>query len=414
MSSTVSSGGGGAGHPSTTTTTTEGEKSRRPKEDAWRQQKVPAWRPLITRDVVTATFFVVGLIAMAMGWILKSVESQQVYQRKIQYDGSDADVGDCKIHRANAGRVCNVSLRINHKMEAPAYVYYEIENFYQNHQRYITSLSAEQLMGANLKKGELSECQPLKRNGSKILSPCGLQANSMFNDVITLQNPDLTMRENKIAWRSDRKQKFSQPNHFDWSTTAYNESFCGFDEPCPDFVCRSAGVHTGCRGYVCRGGDFDDGKCEAGQHAVFYYRGFDDYQFLYQTFPRIISPIVGQESERFIVWMRLGGLSHFRKLYGRITDTLHEGDHLTFTIVNNFNVDSFHGKKSIVVSTSSSLGANLSVLWAAYLGFGVATFVFAALLFAKASLAPRQLGDTSFLAAADSAFTAGASSATSS
>lgn len=377
-------------------------KSRRPKEFPWRQQGIPAFRPLITRDVVTTTFFVVGLISMAMGWILKSVQQNDVFQRKVQYDGNGADLSDCKIHDANMGKLCNVTVSIKHKMSAPVYVYYEIENFYQNHQRYITSLDSDQLLGENKKKDDLGTCSPLKRNGSKILSPCGLIANSMFNDVIELTYPqDVTMRESKIAWRSDRKQKFNQPNHFDWASvdpSSYSDVADCLLKRCPDQICRGAGIHTGCKGYRCRGGDFDDHKCQPGDYVVFYYRGFDYYQFLYETFPDIISPIVGQENEHFIVWMRLAGLQPFKKLYGRITDTLSEGTDLVFTITNNFNVDSFDGKKSIVVSTSSTLGANLSVLWAAWLGFGVATFVAATLLFAKGKLAPRQLGDTSFLA----------------
>jgi len=374
--------------------------SRRPKGSLWRQQEIPAFRPLLTRERVSWTFCVVGLVAMAVGWGLKAVQSDDVYQRKVQYDGSGADLSDCKIARANEGKECTVTIKITHKMPKPVYVYYEIENFYQNHERYLSSLDSDQLLGSNLKKSDLSDCSPLKKNGTKVLNPCGLQANSLFNDVITLQEPDLTMRESKIAWRSDRKEKFSQPNHFHWSkvySKTYNVSDCLLTT-CPPSLCDEAGVHHGCRGYKCRGGDFDQQKCEAGDYAVFYYRGFDYYQFLYETFPDIISPLVGVENEHFIVWMRLAGLSTFQKLYGRVTDTLEAGTDLKFTIKNNFDVDSFNGKKSIVISTTSTLGANLSVLWVIYVSYGAVTFFFAAVLFLKGYIAPRQLGDTSFLA----------------
>ena len=68
--------------------------------------------------------------------------------------------------------------------------------------------------------------------------------------------------------------------------------------------------------------------------------------------------------------MRLAGLNDFRKLYGRITDTLHEGWELKFNVTNNFNVHSFNGKKYIVVSTVSTLGANVKALWMSFVYFG--------------------------------------------
>uniref|UniRef100_A0A7S3K580 Uncharacterized protein n=1 Tax=Aureoumbra lagunensis TaxID=44058 RepID=A0A7S3K580_9STRA len=369
---------------------------RPPPEESWRQQAIPSFRPLITRDVVMLSFFVFGVISLAVGWILKSVADEQVFQKKVQYGGSGSGSTECNIDSANEGRVCNVTIKANHRMNSPVYVYYELENFYQNHQRYLGSLDSDQLLGENKKKGDLSSCSPLKKNGSKVLSPCGLIANSMFNDVITLKNDDLDMRENKIAWRSDKKKKFKQPKHFDWAFTNDDISNCILST-CPDYICEDAGVHTGCKGYICNGGDFDDGKCAKGQSTVFYYRKSDYYQFLYQTFPDIISPLVGVKNEHFIVWMRLGGLSDFRKLYGRITDTVHEGTELVFQIVNNFQVDSFDGKKYLIVSTTSTLGANLSALWTAWLAFGASSTTLALAIFIKTRFAPRQLGDTSFL-----------------
>ena len=100
-----------------------------------------------------------------------------------------------------------------------------------------------------------------------------------------------------------------------------------------------------CFGYVCRGGDFDGGHCVKGQSTVYYYKDEAKYQYLYETYPDIVSPLIGVKNEHFNVWLRLGGLSDFRKLYGRITSTLDKGTILQFKVKNNFNVDSFKGQE---------------------------------------------------------------------
>ena len=63
---------------------------------------------------------------------------------------------------------------------------------------------------------------------------------------------------------------------------------------CSDSICRGAGISTGCRGYICAGGDFDSAKCSEGESVVFYYKNDQtEFQYLYSTFPNVVSPIVG-------------------------------------------------------------------------------------------------------------------------
>ena len=59
--------------------------------------------------------------------------------------------------------------------------------------------------------------------------------------------------------------------------------------------------------------------------------------------------------EHFIVWMRTSGLPTFRKLWGRIDDGLVQGEYY-MRIVNNYEVKSFSGSKSLVISTMNFLG----------------------------------------------------------
>lgn len=63
------------------------------------------------------------------------------------------------------------------------------------------------------------------------------------------------------------------------------------------------------------------------------------------------------QDEHFIVWMRLAGVPHFRKLYGRIHNVdLKKGDRLTFDITSNFEVSSFEGTKGLVLATENFIG----------------------------------------------------------
>lgn len=99
-------------------------------------------------------------------------------------------------------------MNIEEDIEAPIYVYYQLENFYQNHRRYVKSKDAKQLAGNDRTVDELSDCAPIITNadlaapsntttfyGSTTLVitqpnapaiPCGLIAKSVFTDTYTL------------------------------------------------------------------------------------------------------------------------------------------------------------------------------------------------------------------------------------
>ena len=41
----------------------------------------------------------------------------------------------CKAQQNGFGTLCNVTLKAPRRMAAPVFVYYELDNFYQNHRR---------------------------------------------------------------------------------------------------------------------------------------------------------------------------------------------------------------------------------------------------------------------------------------
>jgi hypothetical protein len=91
--------------------------------------------------------------------------------------------------------ICILSFNIPEDIKPPILFYYRLTNFYQNHRRYVKSVDIDQLKGKyksgpDIKSGD---CNPLNvAPDGRPYYPCGLIANSMFNDTfdnLTLLNP---------------------------------------------------------------------------------------------------------------------------------------------------------------------------------------------------------------------------------
>ena len=80
--------------------------------------------------------------------------------------------------------------------------------------------------------------------------------------------------------------------------------------------------------------------------------------------------------EHFIVWMRTAGLPNFRKLYGRVETAMAPGTY-TMQIWNYYDVSSFDGKKSFVLSTTNALGGKNYFLAICYIVVGSLCILFA-------------------------------------
>ncbi|KAJ3010814.1 UNVERIFIED_CONTAM: hypothetical protein HDU68_001960, partial [Siphonaria sp. JEL0065] len=100
--------------------------------------------------------------------------------------------------------------------------------------------------------------------------------------------------------------------------------------------------------------------------------------------------------ERFQVWMRPAGLPNFRKLWGRLDVDLLAGEY-TVQITNNFNVNTFGGTKSIVVSTVSILGGKNPFLGISYIVVGIVCWILGLLFLLRHMVKPRKLGDYTYL-----------------
>lgn len=130
------------------------------------------------------------------------------------------------------GTRCYLQFNIPESMGPPVLFYYYMTNFYQNHRRYVDSFDAQQLDGKALSYDEIhsGKCDPLygDSEAKKPYYPCGLIANSMFNDTYSspvLLNPNGRVGDNgnetsvyamdnntNIAWDSD-KALYSKTNY---------------------------------------------------------------------------------------------------------------------------------------------------------------------------------------------------------
>jgi len=298
--------------------------SKRPANTAFKQQQLKAWQPILTPKPVISTFIILGTIFIPIGVVLL-VASNNVIEVGQRYDNNDA----CGINST-----CTITVNIPEKMTAPVYFYYKLENYYQNHRRYVKSRDDSQLRGQVVTSvSTLQDCDPMisldsSSDPSKFYLPCGLIAWSLFNDSFALSkdNTPISLRKKGIAWASDADKKFKNP------------------------PADSPGI-------------------------------------------RVIQDF---EDEDFIVWMRTAGLPNFKKLYRIIDQDLEAGDY-NVTIVNNYPVHQFSGTKSVVLSTTTWIGGKNPFLGYAYIIVGAICILLGVCFALKHWISPRKLGDTKYL-----------------
>ena len=113
--------------------------------------------------------------------------------------------------------LCSVQFKIPNALDPPVLLYYRLTNFYQNHRRYVKSLDTDQMKGKAIKNSTIdgSSCNPLRLNENHTAYyPCGLIANSFFNDTFRSpvfipqnnldDNKTYPMTNKGIAWSSDK------------------------------------------------------------------------------------------------------------------------------------------------------------------------------------------------------------------
>ncbi|XP_050227371.1 ALA-interacting subunit 3-like [Mercurialis annua] len=316
--------------------------SKRPKYSRFTQQELPACKPILTPRWVISAFMLVSIVFIPIG-IASLFASQDVVEIIDRYETECIPplnrTDKVAFIRSSADKTCTRTLRITKRMKQPIYVYYQLDNFYQNHRRYVKSRSDEQLRSRS-SENETSTCKPEDIVNGTAVVPCGLIAWSLFNDtyVFSLNNTQLPVNKREISWKSDRDHKFGK-----------------------DVFPKN----------------FQNGELKGGAT-------------LNDTIPL-------SQQEDLIVWMRTAALPTFRKLYGKIERDLQPNDVILVTLQNRYNTYSFNGKKKLVLSTTSWLGGKNDFLGIAYITVGGICFFLAMCFTVVYLIKPRRLGDPSYL-----------------
>jgi len=304
------------------------------------QQTLDVWQPKMHKYKSILCCSIIGVIMLVVGGGMYVSISGIVATDPVYYH---TDVRpDCSI-----GSSCTVLVSIEKEMKPPVYVYYRINNFFQNHRQFVISRDERQLRDLSIASPQT--CTPLKLYGDlsnkigfevpnstetdKVLYPCGLPAVTAFSDELSA------------------------------CVTPSGGSAC---DPLTGDDWLKDGIAA---------------PSDA-QHKYIYDPNYDT-TVLTRANPRG-GTIKALDDEDLVVWMRHAATSDFYKLHRQITTrTLNEGDVFNVTVYNDWDPTPFNGEKGIVLVTQHLLGGKnqaISVAWMLAGAVCLASAVYIALL----------------------------------
>lgn len=203
---------------------------------------------------------------------------------------------------------CTIVINIEEKLDKPVFFWFELYSFYQNHRQYVKSSNVEE---TNKEVGQFPEdCYPFFTNR---------EANKTVSVENTSLSPNAPVIPCGIA-----------------ANTFFNDTFAMKNSKGVEVYLNTTGISYESRT------DYD----------------IDDVDLSKQW--------INMENEHFLNWMRLAGLSTFRKLWAHIDQDVEAGQY-SIIIQNNYNITVYNAQKRIIIGTVSKLGGKNVLLIACYL-----------------------------------------------
>ncbi|CAI5756520.1 unnamed protein product [Candida verbasci] len=365
------------------------EKSRKPSDNAFRQQRLKAYNPVLTAKTVIPLLIAIAIVFVPLGaamWYASDkIEDITIdYSRctalatsdywqpipdnftafnfRKKFDGFQPDfrwrIGKDDSQLFDEDQfVCQIQFQVLERMKGPIYVYYRLENFYANHRRYVKSFSEDQLNGKAASLSDIKDtvgqnCEPLSQRDGKRIYPCGLIANSLFNDTFserleavngTSSNNTVELTKEGIAWATDK-------NRFKKTKYNYTEVV-----PPPNWYKK-----------------YPNGYNETNMPDISTWYDFQN-------------------------WMRPAALSTFNKLVLRNDSASLEPGWYQMNIGMHFPVLRYGGKKYLYISQRSVIGGKNDFLGISWMVGGGICFILGLALLVINFVKPRKTGDVNLL-----------------
>lgn len=343
---------------------------------------------LYTPTCIASTFAVIGIVFIGVGIGCAAIESTVQSLRQVYYDGSAAN--SCP---DTATKPCLVEFELAADIAGPVYFYYTLDNFYQNHRRYVSSKNdaidngrfGEEGPGADPSASVFAKCtfsdiaywvaadgtttsynRGVATDKAVYNYPCGLVARSTFNDTFSLHKGKWTEGTKElvswtskgIAWRdgSDAKYQSKPDNWLRANCYSLGEFRLGDD------TFNTSGFHGGFSGFK--------GTRDVTKSRYHCWKNISD--------------------ESYNVWMNTAATSRFSKLHRIIPGGLTAGVY-SLVVGCNFGVASFTGKKGFLLSSATPLGGSRQKLSVAYLIVGCVSVAWAILVLLMRAFRARTL-----------------------
>ena len=269
------------------------------KKSKFRQQKFPGWRPLPTISCITIIFISFSIFFIIMG-ILILIFTGMIKEYKFRYT--------CECENNNDVCQCVVFASIPEEMKSPIMIYYQLNDFRENHRFYMDNKSDKQLKGEQVSIEDLEkDCENSLYNrdfeflnnlpSDDIAFPCGLKAKSFFQDVIDtfkISGRIVDITREDLAYKSD----------IDSFSKVENDNSHWLDI----------------------------------------------------------------NNEQFMIWMRVSPFENPRKLWGKIEGVDIKKDSTITVTINQTNYKNFD--KYLIISTRNVFGGKSSFLGICYIVFG--------------------------------------------